>query len=116
MGRGASWLSTTGKPWIAIPALLAGTLKSLCILDHSARKGVSRIREMADGSCLGGVYSIRTWLLVLLMMGGGMVLRHSPIPREILGGVYMAIGWALFFSSRIAWQAWRFDSGQGRNR
>jgi hypothetical protein len=93
--------------WIIIPALIAGTLKPLFILDHSARKGVHRILELADGTCLGAVYSVKTWLLILFMMGSGMVLRHSTLPGEILGGTYVTIGWALFFSSRHAWLAWR---------
>ncbi len=105
--RGVSWLVTVKGLWIMIPALIVGTMKSLFILDKTAQKGVRRILEMADGRCLGAVYSIRTWLLVLVMMGTGMALRHSAIPREILGGLYVTIGWALFFSSRHAWRACR---------
>lgn len=105
--RGVSWLLTVDRLWFFIPALIAGTIKSLFILDNTARKGVRRILEMADGRCLGAVYSVRTWLLVLVMMGAGMALRRSALPREILGGLYVAIGWALFFSSRLAWRACR---------
>lgn len=116
MLRGVSWLTITGKLWIALPALMAGTLKSLFVLDNSAKKGVYRILEMVDGSCLGAVYSIKTWLLVLVMMGSGMLLRHSALPRELLGGLYVTIGWALLFSSRHAWQAWLFYSDQGKKQ
>jgi hypothetical protein len=105
MFRGISFLAASEKLWIIIPALIVGTIKSLFILDKTARKGVRRILEMADGTCLGAVYSIQTWLLVLAMMGTGMALRHSTFPRDILGGLYMTIGWALFFSSRHAWLA-----------
>lgn len=108
--RGVSWLTAVGRTWILAPALLVGTLKSLYILDNTARKGIHRILEMADGTCLGAVYSLKTWLLVLVMMGTGMVLRHSALPREILGGLYVTIGWALFFSSRYAWLAWKNNS------
>ncbi len=105
--RGVSWLMTVGGLWIIVPALIAGTVKSLLILDNTARKGVQRILEMADGRCLGAVYSIQTWLLVLVMMGTGIALRHSTLPREILGALYVTIGWALFFSSRHAWLVWK---------
>jgi hypothetical protein len=107
MFRGISWLAASGELWIIIPAFIIGTIKSLFILDKTARKGVQRILEMADGTCLGAVYSIQTWLLVLVMMGTGMALRRSAFPRDILGGLYMTIGWALFFSSRHAWLAWK---------
>jgi len=111
-----SWLTTTERLWLTIPAVIAGSLKSLFILDNSARKGVHRILELADGTCLGAVYSIKTWLLVLVMIGSGIVLRHSSLPKELLGGVYMTIGWALFFSSRHAWQAWRSLSNQQKKQ
>lgn len=104
IARGVSWLATVARLWLIIPALFAGTMKSLFILDHSARKGVHRILELADGTCLGAVYSARTWVLILFMIAGGMVLRHSALPRELLGGLYVAIGWALLFSSRHAWR------------
>lgn len=110
MFRGLSWLTAAGRLWIMVPALIAGTLKSFFILDNTARKGVHRILEMADGTCLGAVYSVKTWLLVLVMIGTGMALRHSALPREILGGLYVTIGWALFFSSRHAWIAWQHIS------
>lgn len=93
-----------------VPAMIIGTIKSLFILDKTARKGVRRILEMADGRCLGAVYSLQTWMLVLIMMGTGMALRQSTLPRELLGGLYVTIGWALLFSSRHAWLAWRHIS------
>jgi hypothetical protein len=116
MMRGMSWLTTTERLWLTIPAIIAGSLKSLFILDNSARKGVHRILELADGTCLGAVYSIKTWLLVLIMIGSGIVLRHSSLPKELLGAAYMTIGWALFFSSRHAWQAWHSLSNQQKKQ
>jgi len=116
MTRGMSWLTTTERLWLTIPAIIAGSLKSLFILDNSARKGVHRILELADGTCLGAVYSIKTWLLVLIMIGSGIILRQSSLPKELLGSVYMTIGWALFFSSRHAWQAWRTLSNQQKKQ
>jgi hypothetical protein len=104
MFRGVSWLITVKSLWIMAPALITGTMKSLFIIDNTTKKGVRRILELTDGTCLGAVYSVKTWLLVLLMMGVGTALRHSAFPRELLGGLYVAIGWALFFSSRHAWQ------------
>lgn len=108
--RGISWLIASAALWIVIPALLAGTMKSLLILDKTARNGIRRILNFADGTCVGAVYSLKTWLLIMLMMGSGIVLRHSRIPLEVLGGLYTAIGWALCCSSRHAWKAWRHFS------
>jgi MFS superfamily sulfate permease-like transporter len=45
-------------------------------------------------------------MVVALMMAAGSVLRHSTLPRALLGAVYVTIGWALFMSSRHAWFSW----------
>lgn len=107
MVRGSIWLIAGKATLFFFPAILFGTLKSLFILDKSAKKSIDRIRRLADGSCLGAVYSIKTWLLVLAMMSFGYILRHSGVSPVILGTLYITIGWALLFSSRTAWRIWR---------
>lgn len=107
MSRGIVWLGTIDKLWIVLPALLFGTIKSLFMLDRSAKKSIDRIIATRDGRCLGGVYSIKTWLLVLLMMTAGCLMRNSSLPKEFLGLFYVSIGWGLLFSSRNAWLAWK---------
>jgi len=91
---------------IVVTALIAGTLKSYYVLDRSARRSISRILTFDDGTCLGAVYSIKTWLLVVAMMGTGIILRHSSLPQGLLCFIYFTIGWGLLFSSRIAWKKW----------
>lgn len=113
MLRGILLLTVIDKYWVFLVAIIVGTLKSLLILDKTARKGIRRILNFSDGTCLGAVYSIHTWLLVLIMIGSGILLRRSSLPRELLGGLYAAIGWALFFSSRHAWLAWHHFSQSG---
>ena len=91
---------------IIITAFILGTFKSIFILDRSARKSIDRILDFKDGTCLGAVYSIKTWLLVVCMMGMGIILRNSFLPLSLLCFIYFTIGWALLFSSRLAWQTW----------
>jgi hypothetical protein len=107
MSRGALWLKSIDRLWIILPALLIGTVKSIFMLDKSAKKSIDRIIATRDGMCLGGVYSIRTWLLVLVMMVAGYLMRTSQLPITFLGLFYVSIGWGLLFSSRNAWGAWR---------
>lgn len=104
--RGGRWLIEAGDIWLILPALFLGSGKSLLILDKVAENGVRRILQFGDNTCLGAVYSFRTWLLVLVMMGSGFFLRQTSLPRTLLGFVYAAIGWSLFLSSRLAWRAW----------
>ena len=107
ISRGAVWLNGIERLWIIFPALLIGTVKSIFMLDKSAKKSIDRIIATRDGRCLGGVYSIKTWLLVLLMMTAGCLMRNSALPKEFLGLFYVSIGWGLLFSSRNAWIAWK---------
>lgn len=93
-------------PSIIAAGILIGSIKSLWILDKSARRGIDRILDFDDSTCLGAVYSIKTWILVLCMMGLGVILRNSFLPMSLLCFIYFTIGWALLFSSRLAWREW----------
>jgi len=86
-------------------AFAVGSLKSLFILDRSARRAIERILLFQDGTCLGAVYSVKTWILVLCMMSMGVILR-SYLPVMLLCFLLLTIGWALLFSSRLVWRAW----------
>lgn len=104
MTRGYFFLYAVGKTWLFLPAAVAGTCKSIFLLDKSAHKTLARLSQKFDGDCLGGVYSVKMWGLVAMMMFAGWLLRRSGLPVEFIGTFYVAIGWALFFSSRLLWQ------------
>jgi hypothetical protein len=93
--------------WLLLAlAITAGVFKALFILERTARRTIDRIRERGDGRCIGGFLSIRTWLFVGLMMLTGYLLRHSALPRAIVGLIYAAVGTALLVASRRLWGAW----------
>lgn len=94
------------KALIIVVGIFAGSIKSFWILDKTARRGIDRILNFADGTCLGAIYSSKTWILVLCMMGLGGILRNSFFPVQLLCFLYFSIGWALLFSSRLAWREW----------
>lgn len=104
--RGWSWVGQGHRLFFVPAALMLGTVKSLLILDATARRSINRIIRFKDGTCLGAVYSWKTWLLVLLMMTAGVVMRKLTQPGPIIGSLYMAIGWGLCFSSRLGWLHW----------
>ncbi|MBU1405560.1 MAG: hypothetical protein KKE83_01110 [Proteobacteria bacterium] len=87
-------------------ALGLGTLKARFVIEQAARKNIARIIARPDGMCLGGVYSWWMWGLVVCMMLGGRLLRNSAVPSLVLSVIYVAVGWALLFSSRLIWQEW----------
>ena len=94
------------KLLIVISATLAAAFKSRFMLDRAAVKSIKRILTFEDGTCLGAVYSIKTWLLVLCMIGMGVILRNSSLPMYLLSFIYLTIGLALIISSRHGWREW----------
>lgn len=104
--RGIAMLeSRTGFVFLCA-GIAAGVFKSVMVLDKVAIKAIDRIISLQDGTCLGAVFSWKTWGLVCCMMGMGVVIRTFFSPNSILGSCYLAIGWALLFSSRHGWSAW----------
>ena len=106
MERGLGWMGLHVTLRLLLIALLAGTAKSLTVLDKAAKKVLSRIMGFSDNTCIGAVYPWKTWLLVLMMMACGIALRIFFKPSPLLGAVYFAIGWALLLSSRHGWAQW----------
>lgn len=104
--RGAGWIGY-GQGWgyIAL-AVVLGTAKSIFILDKTAKRGVERIVRLRDGTCLGAVYSWKTWLLVGLMITSGILIRTFLNAGAGIGTLYVAVGWALIMSSRHGWVEW----------
>ncbi len=106
MIRGFGWIGPGIARWLILLSLTVGTAKSLLILDKTARKSLKRIMELNDNTCIGAVYSWQTWLLVAMMMSFGIIMRKFTEPGMVIGVMYFAIGWALFFSSRHGWKQW----------
>lgn len=112
--RGIGYLIDDKLLLLTAAGILAGSLKSRYILDKSAERGVERIKRFADNTCVGAVYSWKTWLLVAGMMLLGILVRSSSLPETIVGTVCIAIGWALIRSSRLGWTAWFNWKSDGR--
>jgi len=59
------------------------------------------------GRCVGGFLSGPSWLVALVMMALGYVLRHGGWSHGTIGVVYAVVGTALVLASRRFWRAWR---------
>ncbi len=104
-GFGGAWLwgSGAGPVWFAV-AVVAGAAKGRLVIVRAARGIADRIAARGDGRCLGGFLSWRTWLLVAVMAGSGRLLRASPAPRSLVGGIYLAVGVALLAGAATLWR------------
>ncbi len=106
MSRGLFWIVNTDAnittlilcPMLALPV---GILKSRLVLNRVADRILKRIRERGEGKCLFGCFSIKNWLMILLMIALGRLLRSSSAPIAIVSATYIAIGAGLANSSRV---------------
>ena len=64
-----------------------------------ARKNIARIWNGAERACLFSFQAWKSYLLILVMMTMGILLRNSPLPKPYLAVLYSTIGGALFISS-----------------
>lgn len=100
------------QPWPTIAgtvlaALGLGIAKSRLIFDRTARAVVAHIRRKPEPACLGGLFSVRNWGLIVAMMVLGRLIGAAPLPLEVRAGIFLLVGCGLLTSSRILWRAWR---------
>ena len=97
-----AWLRNE-KPQAALLAALAGVVCALFIHHFGflriVDKNLGRIGTMEGKRCLFAFMAWKSYLLVMVMIAMGVLLRHSPAPRLYLAVLYTAIGTALFLSS-----------------
>ena len=98
-----------GVAVIGLVAVAIGLVKARLILIRYARKAVQRIRTRGH-ACFFGFFAPSSWLFILVMMGGGMMLRRTPLVdfwwgRTFLGILYVAVGTALLIADVIFWRA-----------
>lgn len=64
-----------------------------------ALKNIERILQLKDQACVFGFQAWKGYLIIAVMMTGGILLRGSAIPKPYLAVVYAAIGGALLGAS-----------------
>jgi hypothetical protein len=94
---------------IALVAVAIGIVKARFILIGYATKAVTRIRTRGH-ACFFGLFAWSSWVFIIVMMGGGILLRHSPLVdswwgRTFLGVLYVAVGTALAIADVVFWRA-----------
>jgi len=111
--RGVQFLHDRWLIPLVVVALVIGFTKERYILSNYARKAVARIHQRGK-ACYFGFFSVKSWLFILVMMGGGIALRRSiladsrdiiPWGRDVLAVIYVAVGTALAYADRIYWKA-----------
>ena len=110
--RAMLWFQASERKvfWMVFIALLIGFLKGHFVFSKLAQKNIRRIFELAphkEKVCIFAFQAALSYLLVIGMIMLGILLRFSPIPREYLAIVYLAIGIGLLYASVQYWLAAR---------
>jgi hypothetical protein len=82
-------------------ALLVGIAKSHLVLNRIVTRNIERIFSLSphkEKICVFAFQAMHSYLIVLLMMAVGILLRHSHLSHNLLAVIYLAIGTALFLS------------------
>jgi len=102
------WLQSAAHPVVfAAAGISAGTLISLFGFGKIAGKNIERIEALPGERCFFSFITLRSYLLVLVMISFGIALRHSSLPRTFLSVIYIGIGVALGISSIRYFKAYR---------
>ena len=109
--RGLGYLAGGGTwhAWALAIGLALGVLKAHLLLDRVAEKAIARILER-DRASFFGFFSLKSWGFIVLMMGGGMILRRivahpSSVGAGFMGAIYLGVGTALILADRHYWMA-----------
>lgn len=102
------FVPTVEKPWrYWLPGLILAGLISYFGFTRLARKNSQRIRKLsAEKPCFFAFQEWHSYPLVLFMIALGITLRtHTPIPKPLLGILYIGIGGGLGSASIQYYQA-----------
>lgn len=82
----------------AVPGFVAALVIHHFGFLRLADRNLERISQLPARPCLFSFITWKSYLLVVIMITMGNLLRNSSIPKEYLSIVYLGIGLALFLS------------------
>lgn len=97
-----TWVWSTAAGWRqAWPYNAAGLVIGLgtaIFFGYMAERNHTRIQSLPEKPSIFAFQSWWSYPLVAFMMGLGLVMKASPLPRTWLAGMYLAIGGGLFLA------------------
>lgn len=101
----SEWLyDTSDQPrWLIILMIFAGLVLASLIyffgFSKIVKQNINRIVSKPERFCIFAFISWSSYLIILVMVTLGILLRNSPIPKHFLAALYIGIGGGLVFSS-----------------
>ncbi len=97
---------------LAILGIALAALAYRTLFRNIAAKNINRIQAFTRRICIFAFQAWKGYLIIGIMVPGGLLLRHSSFPKEYLAVIYATIGGALFLSSIQYYAAlWKARSG-----
>ena len=116
-GRAAGWL-TQAAGQLRLWLTAAGTVLALLIYGFGflklVNKNIDRIRSKDGKVCVFGFQPWKSYIIIIIMIGLGSALRHSPLPKPYLAIIYIGFGGAMVLSSMRYYRT--FINLMGRTR
>jgi len=92
----------SNRVWPIIIGLAIGVFKYQIVFTKVVSRNIKRIRELSPHKkkiCFFAFQPLRSYFLLILMVGSGITLRMVGLKPEYLLGTYLAISTALILSS-----------------
>ena len=86
-----------------VAAIVIGVAKGKFVLGKTAQRNLERLNAMTEPQKPIHVYSVRSWIIIGLMVGISVMLNLGIIPTELWlrGAINLGIGVALMVSSFV---------------
>ncbi len=93
------WLQPL-EPRQSLPIALIGFIAALIVyrfgFSRIVARNIARLAPKRDPLCIFAFQARKSYLVIFLMVGLGITLRRSAIPKHYLAVVYITMGIALF--------------------
>lgn len=98
----ASWLAPLAGLHLVWRVLLGLTLAGVIAafgFSRLAGENLQRIHSLPEQACIFAFQEWKSYPLVVVMIGLGIALRNSPLPKSLLAILYIGIGGGLLLAS-----------------
>ena len=106
--RGYAWIAEMSAGPLALLefcGIILGILGYKFGFSKITRRNIDRITTLPVQSSIFSFTAARGYILIIIMISAGMLLRSSAIPKEYLSVPYTAMGGALILGSMNFWAA-----------
>ena len=100
--RAVNWLSQTGvknSMWLLISGIILSLLIHHFGFLRLVYNNLERILSQKDKVCIFAFQAWKSYLIIAIMIGIGIALRHSSLPKHYLSVIYIGFGGAMLLSS-----------------